>query len=124
MGDYDNDREQNGAANNAQQNQGQSSIGQSGAGYGDQGGQGATGQSGTGSLGQQGQTDTGMPNDDRDSTNETQSADDTGGLTTGQNDRSGQGGMQQDAIGSAEGSELDYEDEDNDTLEDQDANNG
>ena len=118
MGEYDNDRAQNNAANDGQQTQDSSFVGQSGAGYGNHGGQGATGQSGTGSMGQQGQTDTGMPNDDRDPSDAAQSLDDTGGLTTEQDDQSGQGGMQQDAIGSAEGSELD--DEASDTLEDQD----
>lgn len=118
MGEYNDNRAQDGAADNGQQTQGSGAIGQSGVGYGDQGGQGATGQSGTGSMGQQGQTDTGMPGNDRDQSDSAQSGDDTGGLTTGEDGRSGQGGMQQDAIGSAEGSELD--DEDSDTLEDQD----
>lgn len=78
--------------------------GQSGAGYGDQG--------------QQGQG--GMANDDESRggppTGE-QIGDDTGGLTSDEGSRTG-GGMQQDAMGAAEGSEME-EDEDSDTLQGQ-----
>lgn len=136
MGEYDNRNndpqtsDSNSAQNagnttsqSGQQQQGQNATGQSGAGYGDQGGQGATGQSGSGSSGvSQGgqQADGGFANDDESRggppTGE-QLGDDTGGLTSDQGARSGQGGMQQDALGSASGSDL--EDDGSDNLQDQ-----
>lgn len=74
---------------------------QSGAGYGDQG------MSGQG----------GFPNDDesRGGPPTGENLDDTGGLTSDHGARTGQGGMQQDALGAASGSEMN----DDDLLEDQ-----
>jgi hypothetical protein len=117
MGEYDKSNDPQTGNSTSAQNAGnmsgqQGQQQQSGVGYGDQQSQGIAGQGE--------RADGGFSNDDesRGGPPTGESIDDTGGLTSDQGARSGQGGMQQDATGSAAGSDMDDE-EDSDTLQDQ-----